>query len=187
MKPFILTLLLLTHSAFAFDLKLANGRVLQSVKINNVSPTGVTITPSTFGASATIYYWNLIDPEQHAFLKELGEKIDNEARKVDAVMDSVVDYKLEITQVQEGGFLATATHELRSFIKKSGVEYDEYVELDDPLLLFVACKPGSDMHDGQKLAGKLYRCGVYKYVTVMGSEKTVPRFAATAEEAVELK
>lgn len=54
-------------------------------------------------------------------------------------------------------------------------------EHDAPI--FVVGLP-EDTVDGAKLAGWLYPCGIYRYTTVMGGEKTVRKYAASPSRAI---
>lgn len=56
-------------------------------------------------------------------------------------------------------------------------------EHDEPV--FIVGLPASVV-DGDKLAGWLYPCGVYRYTTVSQTEKSVRRYATTASKAAEM-
>lgn len=60
-----------------------------------------------------------------------------------------------------------------------GLEVAE--EHDSPI--FVVGLP-EDTVDGAKMAGWLYPCGIYRYITVMGGEKTVRKYAASPDRAI---
>lgn len=126
-----------------------------------------------------------------ARLRSMQEQNDSVARasKMSALTAGRVAVSFRVSQALKAGCLSYGAR-IETSAYWGGWEGLRWVdglqvaeEHDEPI--FIVGLPSSVV-DGDKLAGWLYPCGIYRYTTVAGSEKSVRRYATTAQKASEL-
>jgi hypothetical protein len=110
--------------------------------------------------------WNAHEAvlQQRATRKDLNEAISQSAMQVQAKVSQVTDdgALCYYDEIEPGG---TVVHHEAIFIAGLGVK--------------------QGLVDDSKWQGTVYLCGVYRYTTVMGAEKTVKKYALSKETALQ--
>lgn len=146
---------------FAEEVKLASGEVLSHPAKGLQNEKGIVL-------SGTFYEWSALDPESARKLRaDAQSKADAEAKA--KRVGAPVRLRVKVSQVLDNGVLC--------FVLEGHTEELKYETV------FVRCKPIEALHDGRTLVLDLYRCGRYRYTSVLGAGKTVARFATSVADA----
>lgn len=181
MKPFILlsaiAALTLSTAWSQQRVRLVNGTVLEDVTITSVRADGPVIQPNRPGASATMYYWRMIVPEDKVWIEKLGSD-QGDLRKMQGLRTA-----FRIKTRQNTGTIVLADYQIGKLIEGKGPAYFEWSAWSDEP---VAITGLGDLIDGASWEGWLYPAGTHRYETVLGAVKTVALFAASPEKALKL-